>query len=167
MSAMLENAAGTSGSAPERLQNLLDRAAKQASADLDLTGQNAQMRQELARLKGNGGSGLPYCWTTPEGHPIYILRINLFDEGVIVRDVEPRPRPDDPMWQLLGNVPRETTIPVTTLLSAAAPLRAQASAAKCRYGVLAVDDTARTNKPGYKSLMGQLWSAFMVHEVPR
>lgn len=167
MSAMLENAVGTSGSAPERLKSVLERAAKQASADLNLTGQNAQMRQEIARLKGNGGSGLPYCWTTAEGHPIYILKINLSDEGVIVHDIQPRPRPDDPMWLLLVGVSRERTISVTTLLSAAAPLRAQAAAAKCRYGVLAVDDTARTNKPGFKSLMGQLWLAFMVHEVPQ
>jgi hypothetical protein len=159
---------GNGGTAADKLKDLLDRATKQMAASQDLTGQNAQMRAELARTKGNGGSGLPYCWTTPDGKPVYMLRVSLRDDnGVIVNELNPRPRPDDKAWPLLNAVPRGERIPVSTLLSASAPLQAAANAAGCRYAVLAVDGTGQTNKPGYKSLMGRLWSVFMVHEVSR
>jgi hypothetical protein len=91
----------------------------------------------------------------------------LSDDGVVVRDIDPRPRPDDHTWELLDPVPRNETISISALLAAASPLQAQAKAARCRYAVQAFDGTARTNKPGYKSLMGHLWSVFMVHEVGR
>lgn len=165
--AMLERASPQDGTGEERLRRVLDQAAGTAASDSSLTGQNAQMRTELARLKGNGGSGLPYCWTTPEGRPIYMLRIELRDNGVVVRDIDPRARPDDHAWELLDPVARNETISISALLSAVSLLQAQAVAARCRYAVLAFDGTARTNKPGYKSLMGHLWSAFMVHEVGR
>lgn len=163
--AMLARAVTTGAGAPERLQHVLDRAATTASTDLNLTGQNAQMRSELARLKGNGGSGLPYCWTTLDGHPLYMLRVELHDDGIVVHDIDPRPRPDDEAWRLLTNVPRDARIQMSAFLSQVGPLQAAGVAAKCRYAVYAFDATAATNKPGYKSLMGHLWTAFMVHEV--
>jgi hypothetical protein len=80
----------------------------------------------MARLKDNGGSGLPYCWTTPEGRPIYVLRIELRDDGVVVRDIDPRARPDDHARELLDSVPRNETISISALLSAVSPLQMQA-----------------------------------------
>ncbi|MGR3717018.1 MAG: hypothetical protein ACU0B1_09760 [Thermohalobaculum sp.] len=137
------------------------------AANVALTGQNAQMRIELARLKGNGGTGLPYCWTTIEGRPIYMLKVQLFDSGVAVEDLQPRPRPDDPAWLALDAIPRATLMPIQELIVKAEPIQTLARAGRCRYAVLTVDSTGRTNKPGYKMLMGRLWSAFMVHEVAR
>ncbi len=46
-----------------------------------------------------------------------------------------------------------------------APLDRDAVAKKCRYAVEAFDGTGRTNKIGYKLLMGRLWSVFMVREI--
>lgn len=155
---LLERIGSGSGKPSERLRAVLAK-------DLNLTGQNAQMRTELARLKGNGGSGLPYCWTTLEGHPIYMLRVELRDDGVLVHDIVPRPKPDDQAWSVLDGVPRNTLMPVGKFLSDTVALQAMASAGKCHYALLAIDSTALTNKPGYKMLMGRLWSAFMVHEV--
>ncbi len=163
--AMLARATSDRTPAPERLQRIIERNAKTAAADLNLTGQNAQMRSELARLKGNGGSGLPYCWTTLDGHPLYMLRVELHDDGIVVHEIDPRTRPDDSAWQLLSNVPRGTLIQMSAFLSQVGPLQTAGATAKCRYAVQAFDATAATNKPGYKSLMGHLWTAFMVHEV--
>jgi hypothetical protein len=165
MSSMLGHAGVPGGTSSEKLQHVLEQSTREAQSNKDLTGQNAQMRVELARVKGNGGSGLPYCWTTPEGRPVYMLHIELRDDSVIVSDIVPRPRPEDGAWPMLDGVPRGEPISIDALLSAVAPLQRGAAAAKCRYGVDAFDGTARTNKPGYKYLMGRLWSVFMVREV--
>jgi predicted RNA-binding Zn ribbon-like protein len=165
MAGMLGQAGASGGTPPEKLKHVLEQASRQAQANRNLTGQNAQMRNELARMKGNGGSGLPYCWTTPEGRPIYMLHIELHDDAVVVSDVAPRPRPDDPAWPLLDSLPRGEPISIETMISSVAPLQKDAAAAKCRYGIEAFDGTGKTNKPGYKYLMGRLWSVFMVREV--
>lgn len=167
MESLLGQAGAPGVSAPERLRGLIERTSRLETDNRNLTGQNAQMRNEITRVKGNGGSGLPYCWATAEGHPEYMLRIELHDRDIVVSDVSPRPRPDDPAWQLLDGLPRGQSISMSELLSAVAPLRGRAAAARCRYAVYAFDGTARTNKPGYKSMMGQLWTVFMVHEVYR
>ncbi len=165
MAALLDRATPPGGSPAEKLRRVLEQFARQAMADENLAGQNAQMRAELARVKGNGGSGLPYCWTTPDGQPIYMLRIELRDDGVIAHELNPRPRPGDTAWALLDAVPREELMEITRLLDASAPLQTEATSQKCRYAVRVTDGTSRTNKPGYKSLMGKLWGRFMVREV--
>jgi hypothetical protein len=164
MAALLERASANGDTPAEKLRHVLDQAARQASVDGNLTGQNAQMRVELSRLKGNGGSGLPHCWTTVDGHPIYMLRIELRDDGVIAHELSPRPKPDDHAWGMLEAVPREELMPVARLLSGSAPLQAAAASERCRYAVLVSDGTGKTNKLGYKSLMGRLWSAFVLRE---
>jgi hypothetical protein len=163
--AMLKRVPAAGADAPESLRQILDQSAKTTAADLNLTGQNAQMRNELARMKGNGGSGLPYCWTTIDGHPIYMLRVVLHDSDIVIQDLEPRARPEDDAWKMLSGVPRGTPIQMSDFLSATGALQSAAASAKCRYAVIAFDGTAPTNKRGYKFLMGRLWSAFMVHEV--
>jgi hypothetical protein len=165
MSDMLGQAGASGGSAAEKLRDVLDQASRQAHVNRDLTGQNAQMRTELARSKGNGGSGLPYCWTTPDGHPEYMLHVELHDDNILVSEISPRPRPEDPAWELMDGVPRGTPISIGALMSAVAPLQREAVTEKCRYAVEVFDGTGRTNKPGYKSMMGRLWSVFMVREV--
>ena len=160
LAALLTRAGAGAGKPSEHVRVLLAK-------DENLTGQNAQMRAELARLKGNGGSGLPYCWTTLEGRPVYMLRVELQDDGVLLHDVEPRPRPEDPAWPVLDAVSRNTLMPVNRFLAETSALQAMAASGKCRYALLAIDATARTNKPGYKMLMGRLWSGYMVHEVSR
>jgi hypothetical protein len=112
MVALLERTSAHGDTPAEKLRHVLEQAAWQASLDGNLTGQNTQMRAELSRLKGNGGSGLPYCWTTVDGHPIYMLRIELRDDGVIAHELNARPKPDDPAWGMLEAVPREELMPV-------------------------------------------------------
>jgi hypothetical protein len=91
------------------------------------------MRTELARLKGNGGSGLPYGWTTPDGHPEYMLHVELHEDEIVVSDIAPRPRPDDRAWELMDGVARGEPISLGALISAAAPLQRVAVAEICRY----------------------------------
>jgi len=91
IAAALERVPGARG------QNLRDKAALVA-------GQNEQMRKELDRVKGNGGSGLPYCWAQPDGSAQFMLKVELQDSGVIVHPLEPRARPEDPTWQLLDPI---------------------------------------------------------------
>ncbi|WP_158933150.1 hypothetical protein [Acidisphaera sp. S103] len=165
MSAMLWQTGAPGGTDQERLQAVLAQASQTEKTNGDLTGQNEQMRREIARVKGNGGSGLPYCWTTLDGHPEYMLRVDLHDDNVVVSDISPRPRSGDPAWQLLDAVPRGQTITIATLISEVAPLDRDGTAKKCRYAVEAFDGTGRTNKIGYKFLMGRLWSVFMVREI--
>ena len=117
--------AGSAGDTPsDALRRLLDRTERTAASDQNLTGQNAQMRAELARLKGNGGSGLPYCWTTLDGKPIYMFKVDLRDGGVIAHDVEPRPRPEDDAWRLVSSVQRDAMVPISAFLAQVAPLGA-------------------------------------------
>jgi hypothetical protein len=165
MSSMLSRAGVSGDTTQDKLRTVLARVSQAENANKDLTGQNEQMRSEIARVKGNGGSGMPYCWATLDGHPEYMLRVDLHDDDVVVSDVSPRPRPDDPTWQLLDSVPRGQAISIATLILQVTPLAGDAATKKCRYAVEAFDGTARTNKPGYKYLMGRLWSVFMVREL--
>jgi hypothetical protein len=138
-----------------------------AAANTSLKGQNNQMRLELVRLKGNGGSGLPYCWAMPDGKPQFMLKVEMQDDGVIVTDLEPRARSQDSAWLLLDLVARGHLMPLATFMSQVAPLQGKASADRCRYAIQVVDATGRTNKPGYKQSMGRLWTAFHIREIPQ
>jgi hypothetical protein len=157
----------TSQSPAEKLESLMRAAATADTTSANLTGQNAQMRSELARLKGNGGSGLPYCWALPGGQPQYMLKVEMQDAGVIVRDLEPRVRPDDPAWPLLDGVTRGRLIPMVEFINQTIPLKTRSNVDRCRYAIQVVDGTGLTNKPGYKQSMGSLWTAFMIREVAR
>ncbi len=136
-----------------------------STRDTNLTGQNNQMRAELARLHGNGGSGLPDCWTSPNGATQYMLKVDMHDDGVIVSDFGARPRPDDPAWQTLDPIARGQLMPLEAFMSDVAPLKARETADRCRYAIEVRDSTGRTNKPGYKHSMGSLWGVFQLHEV--
>ena len=114
----------------ERVSRLLAETSSTKAINTDLTGQNAQMRNELARLNGNNGSGLPYCWTTPDGQPVYMLRVMLRDAGVIANDIQPRSRPDDTAWQLLEPLNRGQLLPIATFMLQTAQLQAKANAEK-------------------------------------
>jgi hypothetical protein len=151
----------------EKLDRLVRTMESADSAAASLTGQNAQMRNELARLKGNGGSGLPYCWALPDGRPQFMLKVEMQDTGVIVHYLEPRARPEDPAWQLLDGVGRDRLMPMSEFIGQTSQLQARSTADRCRYAIQVVDGTGVTNKPGYKQSMGRLWSVFMIREVSR
>lgn len=137
-----------------------------AKADaLGLQGQNAQMRGEIHRVNGNAGSGLPYCWTTPDGKPVTLLRVTLRDDGVIVQDPSPRPRPEDPLWTRLAALQRGGVTPMEAFLAQAGGVIAQSTADRCRHAMEVIDGTGATNKRGYKGLMNQLWGSFLLREV--
>lgn len=168
LAAILERLPGApSVPLPERLERAVQRAAAVDEGSASLLGQNAQMRGELARLKGNGGSGIPYCWALPDGRAQYMLKIEMGDTGVVVRDLDPRARPADPAWPLLDAVARGRLMPMGEFISQTAQLQARAAADRCRYAVQVVDATGITNKPGYKQSMGRLWTVFMIREVAR
>jgi hypothetical protein len=168
LAAILERVPGpTSQPLAEKLQGLVQKLAGADATSATLTGQNAQMRNELARLKGNGGSGLPYCWALPDGRALYMLKVEMQDTGVIVHDLEPRAKPDDQAWSLLDGVTRDRLIGMNEFIAQTVPLQALGNAGRCRYAIQVVDETAVTNKPGYKQSMGRLWSVFMVREVGR
>lgn len=168
LAAVLEQVPGPrSQPLPEKLAGLVRQAATVEATTASLTGQNAQMRTELARLKGNGGSGQPYCWALPDGRAQYMLKVEMQDTGVIVRDLEPRARPLDPAWPLLDSVSRGSLMPMSQFIGQISSLQARSNAERCRYAIQAFDGTGITNKPGYKQSMGRLWSVFMVREVAR
>lgn len=151
----------------ERLERVVQKAAALDSATANLTGQNAQMRTELARLKGNGGSGLPYCWALPDGRSQFMLKVEMQDTGVVVFDITPRARPADPAWPLLDGVARGRLMPMSEFIALTSPLQARSASERCHYAIQVVDGTGVTNKPGYKQSMGRLWSVFMIREVGR
>ena len=130
-----------------------------------LGGQNAQMRGELARVHGNAGSGMPYCWTAPDGRPITALRVQLRDAGVIAQEPDPRPRPGDPAWGKLVAVPRGVLEPIENFMAQAAPFIALSDSERCRHAMDVIDATGPANKSGYKGLMNRLWGSFLLHEV--
>jgi hypothetical protein len=137
----------------------------------NFVGQYRQATNELARLKGNGGPGLPYCWASyPRGEPIYMLRITLHgstaqDITVSADDLAPRPKPDSPAWGLLSSLPRDRSMPMSALIGSVGALKRRADELKCRYAVEVIDDTAATNKAGYKEAMNRLWGMFYLREV--
>lgn len=148
---------GDQGKPVPRLQNFI--------------GQYRQATNELARLKGNGGPGLPYCWASfPRGDPLYMLRITLHgstaqDVMVTAADIAPRARPDSTAWSLIDALPRGQPMPLSALLADVGALKRHAEEMKCRYAVEVIDDTASTNKLGYKEAMNRLWGAFYLREV--
>lgn len=145
---------------------LLRLQATDLRADLQaMTGQNTQMRNELARVHGNAGSGLPYCWVSPDGRPITAFRVQLRDGGVVAQPPEPRPRPDDPVWTKLAPLQRGVLLPIETFMTQAASFVAQSDAEGCRYAIDVIDATGPSNKLGYKGLMNRLWGSFLLHEV--
>ena len=148
--------------------NVRAQAAQLAAAQAEahaVSGQNAQMRAELSRLHGNAGSGLPYCWTTPDGRPVTALRVQLRDGGVIAQEPSPRPRPEDPAWATLAGLQRNVLLPVESFMAQTAGLVAQSDADRCRFAIDVIDGTSATNKPGYKGLMNRLWGSFLLHEI--
>lgn len=148
--------------------NVVRLTAELAAARTDaqaLIGQNAQMRGEIARINGNAGSGLPYCWTSPDGKPITLLRVTLRDDGVVAQDPTPRPRPDDRLWTGIAGLPRGNVLAMDAFLAQATVLIAQSTADRCRHAVDVIDATGPTNKRGYKGLMNQLWGHFLLREV--
>ena len=166
LAAILERVPGPpSQPLADKLEGLVKRSAGVEAATASLTGQNAQMRTELARLKGNGGSGMPYCWALPNGRAQEMLKVEMQDTGVIVRDLEPRARPEDPAWPLLDGVSRGRLMPLAEFVAQTSPLQARAGTERCRYAIQVIDGTGITNKPGYKQSMGRLWSVFMLREV--
>jgi hypothetical protein len=168
LAALLERVPGTtSETLSEKLDRLVRKGAANDAAMANLTGQNTQMRIELARLKGNGGSGLPYCWATSDGRAQYMLKVEMQDDGVVVHNIEPRVRPEDPAWLTLDPIARDQLMPLANFMAQVVPLQSKAAADRCKYAIEVVDGTGRTNKPGYKQLMGRLWTAFNLHEVPR
>ena len=150
---------------PEKLEHIIEKTATVDAAAASIVGQNAQMRTELARLKGNGGSGLPYCWALPDGRPQFMLKVEMQDTGVTVHDLQPRARPDDPAWPLLDSMVREHLMPMAEFIGQTSPLLARSNPERCRYAIQVVDGTGVTNKLGYKQSMGRLWSVFMIREV--
>jgi len=134
-----------------------------------LRGQNEQMRREIARSRGQGGAGLPYCWPTASGDTEFMLRISMHDGArVTVRDRLPMAQPSDPAWRLLVGVPRDRMMSMQEFRAAVAPLLAHQGAQRCRYAVEAIDMTSATNKEGYKSLQRGIWEmGFFQREVAR
>lgn len=130
-----------------------------------LGGQNAQMRGEIQRIHGNAGSGLPYCWTAPDGKPITLLRITLRDTGVIAHDPAPRPKAEDTLWPKLIVLPRDQLLPMEIFLAQASAAIAQSNNDRCRHALEVIDGTGPSNKRGYKGLMNQLWGNFLLREV--
>ena len=97
----------------------------------------------LRDWKGNGGSGLPYCWALPDGRALYMLKVEMQDTGVIVHDLEPRAKPDDQAWPLLHEVTRDRLIGMTDFIAQTMPLQALGNAGRCRYAIQVVDETGR------------------------
>ena len=141
-----------------------DLAAARGEAQM-LGGQNAQMRGEIQRINGNAGSGLPYCWTAPDGKPITLLRITLRDTGVIAQEPAPRPRAEDTLWTKLIVLPRDQLLPMENFLTQAGAAIAQSNNDRCRHALEVIDGTGPSNKRGYKGLMNQLWGNFLLREV--
>jgi hypothetical protein len=132
----------------------------------NVIGQYRQAMQELGRLKGNG-SGLPFCWVAPSGQPIYMLVFELRDAGFVVHEQQPRPRPEDAAWALLGGLPRDTLIRDVDLTGMAAPLVTEANRRQCRYAADVIDRTNAANKSGYRHLNYVLDLAFARRELNR
>ena len=152
-----------------RLDELVE-AERAASRQLAvLGGQNEQMRRELAQRRGQGGSGLPYCWPTSSGDTEFMQRISMHDGArVTVRDRLPMAQPSDPAWRLLVGVPRDRMMSMQEFRAAAEPLLAHARALRCRFAVEAIDMTGPSNKEGYKSLQRGIWElGFFQREVVR
>lgn len=74
-------------------------------------------------VKGNGASGLPYCWAIPDGNREYMLKMDLHDEGVVVHELAARTRPDTAVWQSLEPVVRMQLMPVEDFISQVRPLK--------------------------------------------
>ncbi len=124
-----------------------------------------QWREAIERLKRLPGGGKPVCWARPNGDPESMFMVELRDDGYWVRDVAPRPRPDDPAWAMAARLPRDALIEARDINAAMSGVIAEANRRQCRFAVTVRDRTGSSNKAQYKRLNYPLYQAFEVKET--
>jgi hypothetical protein len=156
MTAMLRAVPGSSASEPEsNLANLITQYEKAVSG---------------TSVKSNGAPGLPSCWTSPQGNPLFMLRITMQgatagDVTVSADDDVPRQHSDDPAWLLIRDLSRSRFMSISELATRIAALSRRSAELKCRYAVEVVDHTAGANKTGYKAAISRLRGLFYLREI--
>ena len=123
-----------------------------------------KMRSERDNLMRSGnGRTYPSCWRAdPGGQTEYIFDVTLTDRGVVVHNVAPPTRAQDPAWTLISEFPRDVEIRESTFISATAKLAAWSKDQKqnCRFYTINHDSTGQTNKERYKQVRSAIEQNF-------
>jgi hypothetical protein len=61
--------------------------------------------------------------------PPYMLKVEMQDDGVVVHNIEPHVRPEDPVWLTLNPIARDKLMPLASFTAQVVPLQNKAAAA--------------------------------------
>jgi hypothetical protein len=154
--------AGDEGSAAASLKEENEALQRKLAVLVD---EKEQLQREKAALGRSGTLDFPSCWANQQGDTEFLLEVTIKDSAVIVRDIAPAVRHNDPNLRLLARLPRNTEIRPDTFRAAVAPLYRWSVREKCRFFVQMQDGTSETSKEIYKKARQMVEGVFYVKHL--
>ena len=130
-----------------------------------LMDENEKLQREKTALVRSGNLDFPSCWANQQGDTEFLLEVTIKDSAVIVRDIAPASRQNDPNLRLLARLPRNAEIRPDTFRAAVAPLYRWSVREKCRFFVQMQDGTSETSKAIYKKARQMVEGVFYVKHL--
>jgi hypothetical protein len=110
------------------------------------------------------GNGLTYppCWIAQNGQTEYIYDVTTRDGGLVVRDVTPPTRLNDPALKFVDAMQKGSLISDKTFNDATGRLFAYSKQQNCRFYTILRDETGPQSKERYKHLRAAVESHFYI-----
>ncbi|MEA2819476.1 MAG: hypothetical protein QOJ86_1480 [Bradyrhizobium sp.] len=110
------------------------------------------------------GNGLTYppCWVAQNGQTEYIYDVTTRDGGLIVRDVIPQSRLNDPALKFVDAMQKGSLISEKAFNDATSRLFAYSKQQNCRFYTVLRDETGPQSKERYKHLRAAIESHFYI-----
>jgi hypothetical protein len=119
-------------------------------------------------MRSGNGLTYPSCWKPDLADRPNIFDVTFKDNGIVVRNIAPPNRSQDPAWSLIADFPRDAEINERLFVAATAKLAAWSKDPKqnCRFYTINHDATGPTNKPRYKQLRSTIEQNFYPYFPP-
>lgn len=116
--------------------------------------------QNLIRQSQGNGLTMPPCWPDENNKPQFIYSIEITDSGVIVANVAPVYRKNDPVWDKIDTFKIGEEISVEDFHNSTLRLRKYSDEKTCRHYVKIYDRTSSTNKLQWQKALALVESNF-------
>lgn len=113
-------------------------------------------------IRSGNGKTYPPCWIAPNGQTEYIYDVTTRDGGLIVRDVIPQNRSNDPALKFVDAFQKGSIISEKTFNDATNRLFAYSNQQNCRFYAVLRDETGPQSKERYKHLRGAVENHFYI-----
>ncbi|MDB5579937.1 MAG: hypothetical protein JWR80_5113 [Bradyrhizobium sp.] len=152
---------------PEQVRPLSEMIAdgdqKQRASLIEADRDKIKLQLESMIRSGNGLT-FPPCWIAQNGQTEYIYDVTTRDGGLIVRDVTPQSRLNDPALKFIDAMQKGSLISETTFNKATARLFAygKQQSPPCRFYTTLRDETGPQSKERYKQLRTSVENHFYI-----